>query len=61
MALKGNLADFSTTQILNLINLANKSGVLHLYEPVVTNEMITDGTGKKRPKAAEGPEAGADK
>ncbi len=56
MALKGNLADFSATQILNLINLANKTGVLHLYEPVVTDEMITDGTGKKRPKVIPGQE-----
>lgn len=28
MALKGNLRDFSTTQILNLINLARKTGLL---------------------------------
>jgi hypothetical protein len=28
MALKGNLRDFSTTQLLNLINLARKTGVL---------------------------------
>ena len=28
MALKGNLKDFSTTQLLNLINLAKKSGTL---------------------------------
>lgn len=56
MALKGNLADFSTTQILNLINLARKTGTLHLYAPVVTNEMITDGTGKKRPKVIPGKE-----
>jgi hypothetical protein len=56
MALKGNLADFSTTQILNLINLARKTGTLHLYAPVVTNEMITDGTGKKRPKVIPGQE-----
>lgn len=56
MALKGNLADFSTTQILNLINLAKKTGILHLYAPVVTNEMITDGTGQKRPKVIPGAE-----
>ncbi len=56
MALKGNLADFSTTQILHLINLAKKTGMLHLYEPVVTNETITDGTGKKRPKVVPGKE-----
>ena len=28
MALKGNLRDFSTTQLLNLINLAKKTGTL---------------------------------
>ena len=28
MALKGNLRDFSTTQLLNLINLAHKTGML---------------------------------
>ena len=30
MALKGNLRDFSTTQLLNLINLARKTGALTL-------------------------------
>ena len=30
MALKGNLRDFSITQLLNLINLAKKSGALHI-------------------------------
>ena len=28
MALKGDLRDFSTTQLLNLINLARKTGTL---------------------------------
>lgn len=56
MALKGNLADFSTTQILNLINLAKKTGTLFLFEPVVTNETITDGAGRKRPKVVPGKE-----
>ncbi len=56
MALKGNLADFSTTQILNLINLAKKTGILHLYEPIVTEDMITDGAGIKRPKVIAGDE-----
>ena len=56
MALKGNLADFSTAQILNLINLAHKTGTLHLYTPVVTNEKIKDGTGKERPKIVPGKE-----
>jgi hypothetical protein len=30
MALKGNLRDFSTTQLLNLVNLARKTGLLAL-------------------------------
>jgi hypothetical protein len=33
MALKGNLRDFSILQLLNLINLANKTGALHIEEP----------------------------
>jgi len=56
MALKGNLADFSTTQILNLISLARKTGTLRVYAPVETNEMITDGAGNKRKKIVPGKE-----
>jgi hypothetical protein len=33
MALKGNLRDFSVTQLLNLINLAHKTGTLTLEGP----------------------------
>jgi hypothetical protein len=33
MALKGNLRDFSILQLLNLINLANKSGALYVEGP----------------------------
>ena len=33
MTLKGNLKDFSFTQLLNLINLANKSGALYVERP----------------------------
>jgi hypothetical protein len=33
MALKGNLRDFSTTQLLNLINLAKKTGTLVIEGP----------------------------
>ena len=33
MALKGNLRDFSVTQLLNLINLARKTGTLTLEGP----------------------------
>jgi hypothetical protein len=56
MPLKGNLADFSTTQILNLISLARKTGTLHIYEPIVTNDEITDGAGNKRKKVVPGEE-----
>jgi len=38
MALKGNLRDFSTTQLLNLINLAKKTGILKIYEGIPTLE-----------------------
>jgi hypothetical protein len=34
MALKGNLRDFSTTQLLNLVNLARKTGMLTVNGPV---------------------------
>ena len=33
MALKGNLRDFSITQLLNLINLAHKTGTLAIEGP----------------------------
>jgi hypothetical protein len=33
MALKGNLRDFSTTQLLNLIHLARKTGALTIQNP----------------------------
>ncbi|NDJ78424.1 MAG: DUF4388 domain-containing protein [Chloroflexi bacterium] len=56
MALKGNLADFSTTQILNLINLAKKTGTLHIYEPIITDETIYDGAGVERKKVVPGAE-----
>ncbi|MGB9673050.1 MAG: DUF4388 domain-containing protein [Anaerolineales bacterium] len=33
MALKGNLRDFSLTQLLNLIHLAHKNGILQVEDP----------------------------
>jgi hypothetical protein len=36
MALKGNLRDFSTTQLLNLVNLARKTGLLMIQSPAGT-------------------------
>jgi hypothetical protein len=56
MAFKGNLADFTTTQILNLINLARKTGTLRIYEPITTDEMVVDGAGNKRKKVVPGEE-----
>ena len=38
MPLQGNLRDFSTTQLLNLINLAGKTGTLRIFEGVRTAE-----------------------
>jgi hypothetical protein len=39
MALKGNLRDFSTTQLLNLINLARKTGTLSIQTDDETAQM----------------------
>jgi len=39
MALKGNLRDFSTTQLLNLINLAKKTGTLVIEGPGQSAQM----------------------
>lgn len=38
MPLQGNLRDFSTTQLLNLINLAGKTGTLIMFDGVRTGE-----------------------
>src|SRR5512133_1614022 len=40
MALKGNLRDFSILQLLNLINLANKTGALYVEGPGNTGKVI---------------------
>jgi hypothetical protein len=40
MALKGNLKDFSTTQLLNLINLARKTGTLTIEADGTTARMF---------------------
>jgi hypothetical protein len=39
MALRGNLRDFTITQLLNLINLANKTGTLVVQGPSETAEV----------------------
>ncbi|NWF69048.1 MAG: DUF4388 domain-containing protein [Chloroflexi bacterium] len=38
MPLQGNLRNFSTTQLLNLINLAGKTGTLTIFEGIPTGE-----------------------
>lgn len=38
MPLQGNLRDFSTTQILNLINLSKRTGMLKIFEAIPTGE-----------------------
>jgi hypothetical protein len=40
MALKGNLRDFSILQLLNLINLANKTGALYVEGPASNAKVI---------------------
>ncbi len=52
MPLKGNIRDFSTTQILNLVNLSQKSGMLTIYEGLPTDEKDAMGN----PKMAAGDE-----
>lgn len=46
MPLQGNIRDFSTTQLLNLINLAGKTGTLTIFEGVKTQEK--DAMGKEK-------------
>lgn len=46
MALKGNLRDFSTTQLFNLINLARKSGTLYLEQDEQANATVSFREGK---------------
>lgn len=43
MALKGNLRDFSTTQLLNLINLARKTGTLTIEGTQIAHMSFRDG------------------
>lgn len=57
MPLQGNLRDFSTTQLLNLINLAGKTGTLTIFEGIATHEKDAMGgikmaAGKERARIA---------
>jgi hypothetical protein len=55
--LKGTLQDLHTTQLLHLINLAKKTGTLHIYEGVPTGREIIMGDGEtKRPEVVPGKE-----
>lgn len=38
MPLQGNIRDFSTTQLLNLVNLSKRTGMLTIFESVPTGE-----------------------
>lgn len=38
MPLQGNIRDFSTTQLLNLVNLSKRSGMLTIFESIPTGE-----------------------
>ncbi|MBN1966196.1 MAG: DUF4388 domain-containing protein [Anaerolineae bacterium] len=57
MAIKGDLRNFSTTQLLNLINLARKTGTLTIFEGIPTGEQDALGDpryapGKERARVA---------
>ena len=55
--LRGTLQDLHTTQLLHLINLAKKTGTLHVYEGVKTGREIIMGDGEtKRPEVVPGKE-----
>ncbi len=55
MPLKGELRDFSVTQLLNLINLAGKTGTLTVYQANKTGQM-EQVNGSKRERVEAGPE-----
>jgi len=38
MPLQGNIRDFSTTQLLNLVNLSRRTGMLTIFESIPTGE-----------------------
>jgi hypothetical protein len=55
--LKGTLQDLHTTQLLHLVNLAKKTGTLHVYDGVPTGREIIMGDGEtKRPEVTPGKE-----
>ncbi len=38
MPLQGNIRDFSTTQLFNLVNLSRRTGILTIFEGVPTGQ-----------------------
>lgn len=52
MPIQGNLRDFSTTQLLNLINLSGRTGILRIFEGIPTGEKDA----MQKPKLAPGKE-----
>ena len=52
MPLQGNIRDFSTTQLLNLVNLSRRTGMLTIFDSVPTGEVDA----MKQPKMAPGDE-----
>jgi hypothetical protein len=51
MPLQGNLRDFSTTQLLNLMNLSGRTGTLKIFEGVPTGDTDAMGNEKMAPGA----------
>ena len=49
MPLQGNIRDFSTTQLLNLINLSGRTGTLSIFTGVPTGETDAMGNEKMAP------------
>lgn len=49
MPLQGNLRDFTTTQLLNLINLSRRTGTLTIFDGVPTGEQDAMGNEKMAP------------
>lgn len=49
MPLQGNLRDFSTTQLLNLMNLSGRTGTLKIFEGVPTGDTDAMGNEKMAP------------
>jgi hypothetical protein len=51
MPLQGNIRDFSTTQLLNLVNLSHRTGMLTIFESVPTGEKDANENEKMAPGA----------